>query len=161
MAFNTSPVTLREITFDTVISVVKLSVAESQTKFVATNAVSLAQALFTDEAWYRAVYCGEDLAGFVLLADESLLPSPPDKPEIEVWRFMIDAAFQGRGIGRAALLQVIEHVRNKGRFTSLQLSYVPGPGCPERFYIDVGFRHTGRVDGNEVVLEFPLKQNVD
>jgi diamine N-acetyltransferase len=112
MALDTSPVTLREITFDTVISVVKLSVAESQTRFVASNAVSLSQALFTDEAWYRAVYCGEDLAGFVMLADESLLPSPPDKPEIEVWRFMIDAAFQGRVLVEQ-LLQVIEHVRNK------------------------------------------------
>jgi diamine N-acetyltransferase len=73
---------------------------------------------------------------------------------------MIDAKFQGRGIGRAALLQVIAHVRSKGLFSALQLSYVPGPGCPEPFYLGLGFRHTGRIDGQEVVLELPLAETV-
>jgi diamine N-acetyltransferase len=159
MTGTAAPVTLREITADTVRAVIKLSVAESQQGFVAANAVSLAQALFAPEAWYRAIYFGEDPAGFVMLADESLLPAPPLEPEIGVWRFMIDAKFQRRGIGRAALLQVIEHVRSKGLFTRLQLSYVPGPGCPEPFYLALGFRHTGRVDEGELVLELPLAEN--
>jgi diamine N-acetyltransferase len=151
-----SHVTLREITATTVRAVTNLSVTESQKGFVAPNAVSLAQALFAPEAWYRAIYFGEELAGFVMLEDQSLLPDPPPEPEVGVWRFMIDARFQGRGIGRAAMVQVIEHVRSKGLFTSLQLSYVPGPGCPEPFYLSLGFRHTGRVDDGEVVLELPL-----
>ncbi len=153
---DSTQVTLREITAETVIAVVRLSVADDQKGFVATNAVSLAQALFAPEAWYRAIYCGEEPAGFVMLEDESLLSPPPAQPEVGVWRFMIDSRFQGRGIGRAALLQVIEHVRCKGLFSTLQLSYVPGPGCPEPFYLSLGFRHTGRVDGVEVVLDLPL-----
>ena len=68
---------------------------------------------------------------------------------------MVDARFQGRGIGRAALRRVIEHARRKG-FTRLQLSYVPGPGCPEPFYLGLGFHRTGRVDGTEIVLEMSL-----
>lgn len=149
-------VTLREITAETVIPVVKLNVAESQKGFVAPNAVSLAQALFAPEAWYRAIYADEELAGFVMLADESLKAPAPDAPAIGVWRLMVDARFQGRGIGRAAMEQVIEHVRSKGRFRTLDVSYVPGPGCPESFYLSLGFRHTGRVDCAEVVLELPL-----
>ena len=156
MSTTASRVSLREITSDTVRAVCKLSVAEHQTGFVAPNAVSLAQALFAPEAWYRAIYLDEELVGFVMLEDESLLSPPPTQPEIGVWRFMIDAKFQSRGVGRAALLQVIEHVRSKGLFTSLQLSYVPGPGCPEPFYLSLGFRHTGRVDEGEVILELPL-----
>jgi diamine N-acetyltransferase len=66
---------------------------------------------------------------------------------------------QRRGIGRAALLQVIEHVRRKYLFTSLQLSYVPGSGCAEQFYLELGFRHTGQMDEEEVVLELLLEQN--
>jgi diamine N-acetyltransferase len=151
-----SLVTLREITSETVIPVVKLSVAESQKGFVAPNAVSLAQALFAPEAWYRAIYLGEELAGFVMLADESLRSPPPAQPKIGLWRFMVDARFQGRGIGRAALLQVIEHVRAKVVFASLELSYVPGPGGPEHLYRSVGFGDTGRMDGDEVVMELPL-----
>jgi diamine N-acetyltransferase len=153
-------VSLRVITAETVRSVVALSVAESQKSFVAPNAVSLAQALFAPEAWYRAVYFGEEPAGFVMLEDESLRSPSPPRPQVGVWRFMIDAKFQGRGIGRAALLQVIAHVRSKGLFSALQLSYVPGPGCPEPFYLGLGFRHTGRIDGQEVVLELPLAETV-
>lgn len=154
-----APVTLREITADTVRAVTNLSVAESQRGFVAPNAVSLAQALFAPAAWYRAIYSGDELAGFVMLEDESLLSPAPPRPGVAVWRFMVDARFQGRGIGRAALLQVIEHVRRKARFERLLLSYVPGPGCPERFYLGLGFRHTGRVEDGEVVLELPLGQD--
>ena len=152
-------VSLREITSKTVRAVTKLSVSESQKGFVAPNAVSLAQALFAPEAWYRAIYRAEELVGFVMLEDESLGTPPPEKPGIGVWRFMIDAKFQGQGIGRAALLKVIEHVRSRGIFETLELSYVPGPGCPEPFYLGLGFRHTGRLDEGEVILEFPLAQN--
>lgn len=152
-------VSLREITSETVLPVVRLSVAESQKGFVAANAVSLAQALFAPEAWYRAIYCGEDLAGFVMLDDQSLLSPVPAEPEIGVWRFMVDQRFQRRGIGRDALRQVIEHVRSKGLFKSLRLSYVPGPGCPEPFYLGLGFRHTGKMEGKEVVLELPLAKD--
>lgn len=50
-------------------------------------------------------------------------------------------------------------VRAKGLFTALELSCVPGPGCPEAFYLSLGFRHTGRVDENEIVLSLPLRQD--
>jgi len=151
-----SDVTLREITEDTVISIVKLSVAESQEGFVAPNAVSLAQALFSRAAWYRAVYLGDDPVGFVMLHDRSLLDPPEPDPEIGVWRFMIAERYQGSGIGREAMRQVIAHVRAKGGFRALELSYVPGPGCPEPFYRSLGFQSTGRMEGDEVVLELPL-----
>lgn len=150
------PVTLREITAETVLPVVKLSVAEDQTQFVAPNAVSLAQALFAPEAWYRAICVGEEPGGFVMLEDQSLLEPPPEAPEVMLWRLMVDRRFQGQGVGRAAMAQVIEHVRGKGVFKALLTSYVPGPGCPEAFYLGLGFRHAGRMDGEEVVLELPL-----
>jgi diamine N-acetyltransferase len=74
---------------------------------------------------------------------------------------MIDTKFQGQGIGAAALQHVITHVRNKAVFSSLVVSYVPGPGCPEQFYLAAGFQHTGRIDDGEIVLEFPLLTNAD
>lgn len=161
MTIDPTQVTLREITADTVRSVIRLSVADSQKGFVAPNAVSLAQALFAPDAWYRAIYLGDEVVGFIMLEDQSLRSPTPEKPKVTVWRFMIDTNFQGRGIGRAALLRVIEHVRAKGLFDTLELSYVPGPGCPEPFYLGLGFLHTGRVDENEIVLELPLDERSD
>ncbi len=154
----TEKITLREITADTVIPVIKLSVSEAQQKFVAPNAVSLAQALFSPVAWYRAIYFGEEPVGFVMLADDSLLDPVPEKPEIGVWRFMVDAKHQGKGIGRAALQLVIDHVRSKGLFEKLELSFVPGEGSAERLYASMGFRRTGQVDHGEQVMELRLRE---
>lgn len=159
MSSTSASVSLREITADTVRAIIALSVADSQKGFVAPNATSLAQALFAPEAWYRAIYLGEEPVGFVMLEDQSLRAEPPQQPEIGVWRLMIDARFQGQGIGRQALQLVIAHARAKGLFKTLALSYVPGPGCPESFYLGLGFRHTGRMDGKEVVMEIALDSN--
>jgi diamine N-acetyltransferase len=156
MSADPALVSLREISAETVLAIVRLEVTEEQKSFVAANAISLAQALFAPEAWYRAICLGDTPVGFVMLEDQSQALSPPEHPEIGVWRFMIDARHQGQGIGRAALQLVIDEVRSRKRFAKLALSYVPGPGCPEPFYLGLGFRHTGRVDGKEVVLELPL-----
>ena len=159
MPIDPLQVSLRQITADTVGRVIRLAVTRDQERFVAPNSVSLAQALFAPEAWYRAIYFNEEPAGFVMLYDESLRLPPPAHPEIGIWRFMIDAAHQRRGIGGLALKQVIEHVRAKELFASLAVSYVPGPGCPERFYLRFGFRHTGKLDEDELVLELPLPRS--
>jgi len=148
-------VTLREITADTVRAVTKLAVTEYQNRFVAPNAVSLAQALFAPEAWYRAIYLDEEPVGFVMLSDDSLIDPLPQNPEVGVWRFMVDAKHQYKGIGRAAMLLVIEHARSKG-FKKLALSYVPEEGGPEQLYLSLGFRPTGEVDEDEVVMELAL-----
>lgn len=149
-------VTLCEITAETVIPVVKLKVTEEQNRFVAPNAVSLAQALFAPEAWYRAIYLGEEPVGFVMLSDDSLRDPPPANPEVGVWRLMVDARFQRRGIGRAALRLVVDHVRRKGLFDRLTLSHVPGEGGPEALYRSLGFEPAGEVDEGEVVMVLAL-----
>lgn len=149
-------VTLREITADSVLSVLKLQVQDAQKGLVASNAVSLAQALFAPEAWYRAVYLDNTVAGFVMLQDESLRALPPPKPGLSVWRLMVDARFQGQGVGRSALQLVIAQVRARQVFDVLTLSFVPGPGSPEPFYRLLGFVPTGRLLGQEVELALPL-----
>lgn len=150
-------VSLREITADTVRQIIALAVTPEQQHFVASNAVSLAQALFCPEAWYRAIYADDEAAGFVMLYDETLRPSPPVEPKVVLWRFMIDARFQGKGIGAAALARVIEHLRARPGVTAVSTSYVPGPGCPEPFYRRLGFEPTGEIDDGEVVLRRALR----
>jgi diamine N-acetyltransferase len=133
-------ITLREITEETVLSVLQLEVLQDQKKFVAPNAVSIAQAHFSKNAWFRAIYANDTPVGFVMLyVDE-------DKPEYDVWRFMVDKDHQGKGFGREAMLQVIEHVRGLPGAKELYLSYVPGEGNPAPFYRKLGFNETGEWD---------------
>jgi diamine N-acetyltransferase len=147
-------VELREISQDTVRAICKLQVAPSQLGFVAPNAVSLAQALFHPEAWYRAIYADGEPAGFLMLEDRSQLGTPVT--EVGLWRLMVDARFQGCGVGRAALQQCIAMLHERGGLHRLLTSYVPGEGCPEPFYRSLGFLPTGEVDEGEVVMALPL-----
>jgi diamine N-acetyltransferase len=156
---STMPVTLREITSETVRAVTKLSVSESQQGFVAPNAVSLAQALFSDDAWYRAVYDAEELVGFVMLSDESLKKEPPPEPKIFLWRLMIDQRYQRRGIGREVMRLVLEYVRSRPGIVGFYTSYVPEPGGPGPFYLGLGFEPNGEVQDGEVVMIYPLRPN--
>ncbi|MBI5276889.1 MAG: GNAT family N-acetyltransferase [Burkholderiales bacterium] len=149
-------VSLREINADTLRPVLRLAVAKDQQRFVASNAVSLAQALFAPDAWYRAIYVDDEPAGFVMLEDQSLREPPPADAQIGVWRFMVAERFQGRGVGQAAMRLVIAHARSRERFDKLSLSYVAAPGGPDGFYRSLGFRDTGRIDEGELVMELPL-----
>lgn len=153
-------VSLREITSSTVHRVCRLRVKPEQEQFVAANSVSLAEALFAPEAWYRAVYAEEQLVGFVMLWDDTLSQSPPAKPEVCLWRLMIAADFQGRGIGKSVLAEVIRYVHRRPGVCRFYSSYVPGELGPAKFYLSLGFAPTGAVDEDgEVIIEYPLKRS--
>ncbi len=132
-------------------SICKLAVAPSQQHFVASNAVSIAQAYFEREtAWFRAVYADETPVGFLMLEDD------PTAQEYSLWRFMIDARFQGHGYGRRALELLIAHVRTRPGATELFTSCVPGDGSPCPFYERMGFVYTGEEDDGELVMRLAL-----
>ena len=144
------PVSLREVTADTVRAICKL-VADPP-GYVAPNAVSIAQAHFHPEAWFRAVYAGEDPVGFVMLDDSSLRPDPPAEPAVFLWRFMIDAPSKGQGYGREALRLLIADLQQRQpTLKTLGVSCVPGPHNPRPFYEALGFVFGGDMsDGEEV-----------
>jgi diamine N-acetyltransferase len=148
-------VTLVEITADTVRAVCNLAVAPGQQGFVAPNAVSLAEALFSEEAWYRAVHADGELVGFVMLADETLRREPPAEPAVFLWRLMIAEGHQRLGIGREVMRLLLEHVRSRPGVRRFATSYVPEPGGPGPFYEGLGFVPTGEIDDGEVVLVHP------
>lgn len=144
------PVTLREIDRSNYGEILRLKVAEDQTMFVASNAVSLAQAHFHPEAWYRGIYVGESAVGFVMLEiDEK-------KHEYYLWRYMIDEKHQGKGFGYLAMERVIEHVKNLPNATELILSYVPMDGNPKGFYEKFGFVETGEMEAGELLMKLDL-----
>ncbi len=151
-------VSLRSITAATVRRITNLTVAPHQRHLVASNAESLAEAPFYPQAWHRGIFAGEEPVGFVMLYDEHLVPNPPDQPRVVLWRFMIDQAHQGLGLGGQALSMVVSHVKaSYPALAHLELSYVPGPSSPAGFYRRMGFLDTDRLDDGEQVMELLLK----
>lgn len=143
-------ISLREVTGQTVREVCDLAVAPGQERFVAPNAVSIAEAYFSENAWFRAVYADETPVGFVMLYDD------PRKPEYYLWRFMVAGEHQGKGYGHRALRILISHVKTRPSAEVLLTSYVPGEGSPEGFYRNLGFEPTGKEDDGEIELALRL-----
>ena len=145
-----SKVTLREVTRQTLRAVLRLEVSADQTRFVASNAVSIAEAHFSPDAWFRAIYADEEPVGFLMLSDK------PEEPEYFLWRLMLGAEHQGRGYGRRALELLVEHVRGRPGATELLTSVVQEEGNPQPFYEAFGFVSTGVLDDGELVLRYAL-----
>lgn len=145
-----SSVSLVEITADNLRPVMSLKVSEAQDGYVAPNPVSIAQYHYADDAWMRAIYADDVPVGFVLLSQKG------DPPRYYLWRYMVDARYQGNGFGMRALELVIEYVRER-RGTELFLSFVPGPDGPRDFYTKAGFVETGVQHGDELEMRLGLE----
>ena len=142
---------LREITQENFKEILRLKVSPTQERFVASNAISIAEAHFYPEnAWYRAIYDDEAPVGFLMLDDQ------PQKPLYFLWRLMIGAAHQGRGYGKEALKLLAKHVSTRPGATALFVSYVPGEGSPALFYEKSGFVPTGDIEEGEIVAKLLL-----
>lgn len=146
-----SSVSLREITWDTLDSILSLAVKPEQQGFVASNAKSLAQAHFQpDHAWFRAIHADEEPVGFIMTYDDA------GKPEFFLWRLMVGAEHQGKGHARRALELLVERLRAIPEAKELVTCHVPGDGGPGGFYEKVGFRYTGDKRDDELLMKLEL-----
>lgn len=147
---SSAVVTLREITKENLNDILDLQVTSAQENFVASNAVSIAQAHFYPEvAWFRAIYADETPIGFMLLEDD------PINRSYSLWRLMIDARFQQCGFGQRAVELAIARVKARPGATALLTSCVPGEGSPLKFYEKVGFTYTGEMDEDgELIMRY-------
>jgi RimJ/RimL family protein N-acetyltransferase len=103
-------VELVEITARNQRAVRALAVHHSQDHLVAPVLESLADAQFPPvvdgyrvKPWMRAMYADAEPAGFVLMAEPAPIP-----PEPYLWRFLVDRRHQGRGIGAAAMTEIVK-----------------------------------------------------
>ena len=147
---DSNRLTLKEISSETVRQICDREVNDSQREYVAPNAVSMAQAYFCKEAWFRAIYQGEIPVGFAMVYED------PGKPEYYLWRFMIDRHHQGKGYGKEAMELIIAHVKTRPNATELSLSCDPGEEGPENFYRKLGFEPTGEFMGTEKVMRLSV-----
>lgn len=145
-------VSLREVTAETVREICKLSdtLTPPRKYMVAPNAVSIAQAHFNENAWFRAIYAGDTPVGFLMLYDD------PEEGEYFLWRLMIAGPHHGKGFGRRAIELLVDHVRTRPGATVLETSCGQGPGSPEEFYRKLGFVRSGKMFDEEVGLSLVL-----
>jgi diamine N-acetyltransferase len=141
-------VALVPVTRENVDSVCELAVHERQRRFVAPAAKTVAEAKCHEPgAFLRAIAVDGRPVGVLWVQT--------DEPVPYLVRFMVDAAWQGRGIGRRAVRLLLAELRTAGH-TELELSYVPGKDGAERFWLSCGFQATGRTHGGEIIVRMDL-----
>ncbi|MGH9902149.1 MAG: GNAT family N-acetyltransferase [Pyrinomonadaceae bacterium] len=138
-------ITLREINKDNFRQCIKLETFDEQKTFVATNVFSIAQSKVEPNMVPMAVYDGEEMVGFIMFG--------PDTEEdcYVVARLMIDKHHQGKGYGRAAMVEAIKHMRAAPDCREIALSFEPENVAADRLYESLGFRKTGEVIEGELV----------
>jgi diamine N-acetyltransferase len=142
---------LKTITKDNWLKAISLRVREDQVKFVASNAVSLAQLNFLEDFHAKGIYHGEDMVGFTLYGIDE------DDHEYWIYRMMIDQKHQGKGYGKKAIELVIDDIKNikEEHHQTITLSYEPNNEHAKRVYKKMGFQEIeGLIISDEQVARF-------
>ncbi len=134
---------LTELNFD---AVVALRVADDQTRYVASNVLSIAQSKVWDYLFPVVIASDKAPIGFALWGRD------PGTTRVYLVRLMIDRDHQRRGHGKVATRLLVSHVFAETHCADLYLSIVPGNIAAEGLYRSLGFLPTGETDGDGEVL---------
>ena len=147
-------VSLRPITDANREAVEALAVTSDQGRFVSSVRESILEAAEEPDAraLYRAIYDGETPVGFVMIADEV---GSPDYIAHFLWKLLIDEHHQRRGLGTATVDLIVEYFRSR-EVRTMWTSAGQGEGSPVTFYERYGFKRTGDLHGDEILLRLEI-----
>lgn len=140
-------IALREIDRNNFFDVIKLGVTDQQKEFVATNLFSMAQAKAYPECICLAVYHDNVLVGFTMYCIDI------DDNEYWIYRLMIDAKYQSKGYGKAAMEKLIDRIKKDREHHIIYISFEPDNTGAKYLYEKLGFKADGRVVDGEVVYK--------
>ena len=157
---------LEKVNGSNVWELLKLTVSESQKSFVAANDISIIEAYTTiagnGYAFPFGIYDGDQPVGFLMIGydvDDYWTDAPEiAKGNYNLWRLMIDKAYQNRGFGRQAVQLALDFIRTFpcGKAEYCWLSYEPENEVARKLYQSFGFEETGEMDGEEKIAVLRL-----
>ena len=146
--------------------ILKLEVFDNQKRFVAPNNISIIEAyiaivenghVFTFGIYNDDAPVGFLMIGFDMNSDDEGAPRIA-KGNYNIWRFMIDKKFQGKGFGKKAMNLALDFVNTFpcGTAKYCWLSYESDNDIARQLYQSVGFVETDEKDGEEIVAILKL-----
>lgn len=136
-------ITLQPINETNFMEAATLRVSDTQRNFVASAPMILARtyAYRDQRAICWGIYEEKRLVGLAMLHDMEEEPAC-----YHLCEFMIDAAFQNRGIGQKALELVLNHCRKEKKFDTVEVCVKKMDHAAVHVYEKAGFRDSGYVD---------------
>ena len=157
---------LEQVNGKNVWDILKLTVKEDQKNFVANNDISIIEAYTAITAngfaFPFGIYENETPVGFLMIGfdiDDYWDDAPSiAKGNYNLWRLMIDKAYQRRGFGKEAVQLALDFIKSFpcGEAEYCWLSYEPENEVARQLYHSFGFSETGEVDGEELVAVLRL-----
>lgn len=129
-------------------AVANLQVAEEQAEYIPSNLYSIAQSRFEPIEPF-GIYADEEPVGFLAMGKWSDVHW--------ITRVMIDARFQGKGYGKAALNAALQNLKNKTGVDEVRTSIAHPNALAEYLFYSAGFRRAGRLDSKEFLMKFYFK----
>ena len=145
---------LVELSASTIVAVNSLSLKPGQEQFLAPVSYGVAATVVDPQTtWQRVVLDGDEAVGF---GSANFDPDATEEHFVSLlWRIIVDAYVQGRGVGRFAVQGLIEEARKRG-FDHVNVIYEAGEGGPDAFFLRVGFTPVGETEYGEVIAEIRL-----
>ncbi len=140
----------KEVTKENWEECIGLKVSKEQEDFVAPNYYSLLEATYEKGLYPLAIYDGETMVGFIMYDQD------PDTNRMEMCRLMIDEKYQKKGYGRAAVLKLLDLIREKYGNIEFYTSFEPENTVADKLYESVGFKKTGEIMWEELVAKIQL-----
>ena len=128
-----------------------LRVADSQKNYVSDSYAMLARAYAYREQRSRAfvIYDNETPVGMGMYHD------CPDLDAFDLSQIFIDERYQGKGYGKAATKQVLDAMKQDGKYSKAILCYIEGNAAAKNLYESFGFVEIDR-DEDEIIMELTL-----
>ena len=157
---------LEQVNGKNVWDILKLTVEEDQKNYVAGNDISIIEAYTAITAngfaFPVGIYEDETPVGFLMIGfdiDDYWNDAPPiAKGNYNLWRLMIDKAYQRRGFGKEAVQLALNFIKSFpcGKAEYCWLSYEPENEVARQLYRSFGFTETGELDGEERIAVLRL-----
>ncbi len=146
---NATLVELCEITPDNFDDLIALRVADDQRDYLPPVVELIAWAYVATECRPFAIYEGDTPVGFAMYG------YIPADGRCWINGFMVDERHQRRGIGRAALEQLLARMTAESGGADLLLAVHPANTGATLLYESFGFRDTGKRQGGEAIMRRP------
>lgn len=131
---------------------IQLKVSENQEEFVASNLYSIAQFQFLKDFKAVGLYMDEQMVGFAMYGIDL------DDGNYWIYRLMVDKKYQGRGVGKQAIGEIIEDIKanNTSGIPCVILGFHPENKVARNVYEKAGFVETEMASWGEQLARLEL-----
>ena len=145
---------LREIDKENWASVARMELPEFQTRFVASNALTIAESKFYPANKVLGIFSKNEPVGLIAYCKNGEFR----QGDYWIFRFMISYVHQNKGYGNQALHACVERLRNLG---ALRIIVMCGPknDVAYKMYKGVGFSKAGILDDGDIWLKLVLNNS--